>query len=283
MVTEQGSQTAKRAAAIRAVESERPPSVRILYDPYAAAFAGPEEVEQARKRAQKRPGTQLLHALRTRCIDDHVRRCVQEGVEQDVIFGAGYDSTAFRLEELSAGKVRVFEVDHPATSVHKRAQIQELLGRLPGHVTYIAVDFVTETLEDLRRKLLESSFDPHKRTVFVLGGVVPYLTEEAVDQLLRFITSCSGPGSSVVLTYHDLENCSEEFQNLAQELARQGEPFLFGRDPAGMERFLKERGFSQITNCSIEQARERYAPTEKGSLEPTYHIATAVAPERGAS
>lgn len=278
MVTEQGSQTAKRAAALRAVESERPPGERILYDPYAAAFAGPEEVEQARRRAQEGPGTRLLHALRTRCIDEHVRKCVREGAQQDVIFGAGYDSTAFRLEELSAEKVRVFEVDHPATSVHKRARVQELLGRLPGHVTYIAVDFVTETLEDLRRKLLEGGFDRSHKTVFVLGGVVPYLTEEALDQLLRFIASCSGPGSSVILTYHDLENCGEEFRRIALELAGQGEPFLFGRDPAGMERFLGERGFGRITNVSIEQARERYAPGEKAPLEPTYHIATAVAP-----
>lgn len=278
MVTEQGSQTAKRAAALRAVESERPPGERILHDSYAATFAGPEEVEQARQRAQKRPGTRLLHALRTRCIDEHVRRSLQHGAGQDVIFGAGYDSTAFRLEELSSGKVRVFEVDHPATSVHKQAQVRELLGRLPGHVTYIAMDFVIETLEDLRRKLLSERFDPSQKSVFVLGGVVPYLTEEAVDQLLRFIISCSGPGSSVVLTYHDLENCGEEFQRLAEELARQGEPFLFGRDPSGMERFLRERGFGQITNTSIEQARQRYAPRENAPLELTYHIATAVAP-----
>ena len=104
MVTEQGSQTAKKAAALRAVESERSPEERILHDPYAATFAGPEEVEQARQRAQKRPGTRLLHALRTRCIDEHVRRSLQQGAEQDVIFGAGYDSTALRLEEMSRSR-----------------------------------------------------------------------------------------------------------------------------------------------------------------------------------
>ncbi|MBI1986988.1 MAG: class I SAM-dependent methyltransferase [Nitrospinae bacterium] len=59
MVTEQGSQTAKRAAALRAVESERPAEERILDDPYAATFAGPEEVEQACQRYAPRENAPL--------------------------------------------------------------------------------------------------------------------------------------------------------------------------------------------------------------------------------
>jgi methyltransferase (TIGR00027 family) len=50
---------------------------------------------------------------RARYIDDYVQACIDDGIEQLVILGAGYDSRAYRFEQLK-GRVKVFEAGHPA-------------------------------------------------------------------------------------------------------------------------------------------------------------------------
>jgi O-methyltransferase involved in polyketide biosynthesis len=46
-------------------------------------------------------------------------------------------------------------------------KIKEIFGSLPGHVTYVPVDF---DLESLDQKLLESGYDMSKKTLFVRKG-----------------------------------------------------------------------------------------------------------------
>jgi O-methyltransferase involved in polyketide biosynthesis len=50
-----------------------------------------------------------------------------------VIIGAGFDTRAYRFEDLKEN-VKVFEVDHPVTQQVKVAKINEIFGELPDHV-----------------------------------------------------------------------------------------------------------------------------------------------------
>jgi methyltransferase (TIGR00027 family) len=274
----EGSRTAKFTAAIRALEASKPEGERILYDPYAEFFAGEEgkkiidSFEQ--NLGESAIGRGLIHVLRTRYIDDYVKECIRRGVLQIVIFGAGYDSSPYRLPEMQSG-VLVFEVDEPDTSNAKKMKVKELFGGLPLQVRYIQVDFVQETLEDLRKKLLAGGYDLTKKAVFTLGGVVPYLTPEAVDNLLHFIVTASPSGSSVIFTYHHMEDCSETFTNIAQQIAKLGEPFRFSLNPLHVEKFLSERGFGKVYNLNIDQIMERYSPHLTAALEPSYNVVTA--------
>jgi|SRR3990172_4889676 len=274
----EGSRTAKLTAAIRALEASKPAEERILYDPYAEYFAGEEGkkiVEGFNKiMGESGIGRGLIHVLRTRYIDDYVRECIRRGVLQVVILGAGYDSSPYRLPEMQSG-VLVFEVDEPDTSTAKKEKVKELFGKLPPQVRYIEVDFVKETLEDLRKKLLLAGYDLMKKTVFTLGGVVPYLTPEAVDNLLHFIVSSSPRGSSVIFTYHHMEECSESFTRIAQQIAELGEPFRFSLNPLQVEKFLSERGFTKCYNLNIDQIKDIYFPQITTSLEPSYNVVTA--------
>src|SRR5215469_1693623 len=52
--------------------------------------------------------------LRSRYIEDEVEQAIGRGLSQYVILGAGLDSFAYRRQDL-VKRLRVFEVDHPAT------------------------------------------------------------------------------------------------------------------------------------------------------------------------
>jgi methyltransferase (TIGR00027 family) len=129
-------------------------------------------------------------------MDDYLGACLRAGIEQLVILGAGLDSRAYRIEGLK-GQVRVFEVDHPATQAAKLAKLTKLFGALPAHVTYVPIDFDAETLE----KLFDFGYSRQHKTLFIWEGVVHYLTAEAVDQTLSFVSKHSGAGSSIIFDY----------------------------------------------------------------------------------
>ena len=67
-------------------------------------------------------------ASRTRYIDDYLHECIDDEIKQLVILGAGYDSRAYRFDDLK-GKVKVFELDHPATQKVKIEKIKKYLVR----------------------------------------------------------------------------------------------------------------------------------------------------------
>lgn len=286
MVTDQGSLTAMVAAACRAVESRKPAGERLLDDPYAEKFVTERGWEFFNRLEEVQPGAQLLHILRTNAAEEHVRQEVVAGARQVVIHGAGYDCSALRLKELRGGGTpqggagpRVFEVDEPYTSELKQAQLKEILGALPPNVTYVAVDFVQETLDDLQRKLLESGYDLQGRTVFLLGSVIMYLTAEAVDYLFRFMASNSGKGSSVVFTNIDVMRLKEDeargSASLSKEIAQAGEPFQFGLGPEEIEGYLSLRGYHRVRWTSMRELKEGKGATAYPPFDFHYYVVRA--------
>jgi methyltransferase (TIGR00027 family) len=128
------SNTAENVAFVRALESLKPEKERICFDPYAASFLRKEYLtimEMAACDSSKIPFPGVHNSLsaRVRYFDDFVRNFIEEGLEQLVILGAGYDTRAYRIDELG-GKVRVFEIDHPGTQDVKMKKIREIFGSL---------------------------------------------------------------------------------------------------------------------------------------------------------
>ena len=113
---------AEAIAMIRAYESSKSKNERICYDPYAVRFINPKILEYAANHRDEANVTMDDSTgsivARVRYFDDFVKKSIKDGVEQLVIFGAGYDTRAYRIEELK-GKVKVFEVDHPDTQSFK--------------------------------------------------------------------------------------------------------------------------------------------------------------------
>jgi methyltransferase (TIGR00027 family) len=261
----QTSLTAAGIATARAIESEKPEGERICYDPYARRFAPGwlyfitalfVKLGYAERRG---PGVMGFLAARDRYIDDILQGFLEDGLQQLVILGAGFDSRAYRFDRLK-DRVKVFEVDHPATQADKLARVQAIFGEIQKHVTYVPVDFNTQTLE---QRLPESGYDANLKTLFIWQGVTMYLTAEGVDETLRFVVQHSAPGSAIVFDYIHrlvLDGAQKhgEVSNMRRYRFMTGEGLTFGIEEGTVESFLKERGFRQVRDMDANGLRQAY-------------------------
>ena len=90
-------------------------------------------------------GARVQVTCRSRYTEDALARAVGAGVTQYVILGAGLDSFAYRGGP--AGRVRVFEVDHPASQRVKRAALAAAGIDVPDSVRYVPADLAVDPLE----------------------------------------------------------------------------------------------------------------------------------------
>jgi methyltransferase (TIGR00027 family) len=276
-------------ALIRALESAKPPDVRICFDPYARRFIPGwfywfgwffTSIGYAEMRG---PGVQGFLAARDRYIDDHLQAAIEEGLEQLVILGAGYDSRAYRFEALKS-RVKTFEVDHPVTQAEKLKRLVKIFGRVPAHVTYVGVDFNQQSLEE---RLLASGYNPALKTMFIWQGVTFYLTAAAVDATLAFINHHSGPGSKVIFDYMDLSvleggNRHGEVSGMRRYRGMIGEGLTFGIPDSTITAFLNARGYQQVRDARHVDLRRLYFTGKRQSrrIVSGYGIVTGVTPSR---
>jgi methyltransferase (TIGR00027 family) len=263
------SKTAEGVALHRLRESVRLESERICYDPYAFYFINPDILEFIRNNPDKAraeterydrflPGAVNSIVARVRYFDDFVVKSIDEGLEQLVILGAGYDTRAYRIEGLK--KIKVFEVDHPDTQSIKKEKIRKILNSLPDHVVYVPVDLATE---DFGKKLQDAKYDRAKKTLFLMEGLLYYLPPKFVDEILSFVSMKSSTGSAILFDYFPESvvdgSCELEVgRNLHNHLAEIGEPLQFGIKGGAVETFLAERGFSRVRNVTAEKYKKMY-------------------------
>ena len=264
------SKMAEEIAFHRVVEMFMPEDEKIFSDPYAIRFVNPEILENMAKNpveTQKKseeleklfPGVHNSIIARVRYFDDFVEKLVDEGLEQLVILGAGYDTRAYRIEGLKEN-VKVFEVDHLNTQSFKIEKVKEIFGSIPDHVIYVPVDFDTQKLD---QRLLESGYDGSKKTLFIMEGLVMYILSDAVDETLSFIVNNSGRASAVIFDYVpqsvvDGTNDLEVGKNLHNHAKEYKEPLQFGIEEGTLETFLKKRGFSSIESVTSEDYQKAY-------------------------
>ncbi|TSC24558.1 SAM-dependent methyltransferase [Corallococcus sp. Z5C101001] len=213
------------------------------------------------------PGAYGCATARTLHLDALFVSALEEGVEQVVLLGAGYDSRAYRFRE-RLSKARVFEVDLPATQVKKQQRLQSLFGSLPDWVRYVPIDFDTQRLEDV---LPAAGFERSARTFFLWEGVSMYLTQEGVDQTLGFVVRNTPPGSSIAFDYvaQGALRGDPRYPGTEQwirSLAEMGHPMTFGIEEDATERFLRERGLEVVSRVGSAELERRYLVRSNGDL-----------------
>lgn len=276
------SKTAEYVATFRAVESARPADERLFYDAYAASFLD-GRLKLGAKLASSRigqrlicryidrnwPGSRPSAVIRTKLIDDAVNEALEAGAEQVAILGAGYDTRGIRLH--AAANVPVFELDQPPTQERKKARLVARDGSLPPNVTYVPFDLLEE---GVGAPLERAGFETGKKSVYIWEGVLSYLTPEAVDQTLAWIASSGEAGSRLVYTYVDvalLEEGSDGEPPWSAQVARVGEPFRYGLDPADMAEFLGDRGMRPIWDLSTADALAEEPAVKGGEGAPSFY------------
>ena len=265
---------------MRAVESNKPPKERICYDPLARQLVNPFYYLLTKLFAGygswRAPGTIEFLIARCRYIDDYLQTCLDDGLKQLVIMGAGLDSRAYRFKQLS--NVYVFEVDLPATQKDKRRRLFKIFGELPRQVTFVPLDFNEESLG----KLQNFGYRKQRKTLFIWEGVTYYLESGAVDKTLDFVVHNSGEGSSIIFDYVYASALSASKKR--GEIARMqryerftGEGLIFGIEEGEVEEFLDRRGYTGIENATGEDLKSAYftGPNRDRPIATVYAIVYA--------
>lgn len=277
----QSSLTAQGAALIRALETKRPADQRVCSDPLAHHFVHP--ILRAlgplltRYGPLRSPGLLEYIAARVRYFDDYVVSSIQQGIQQLVILGAGYDSRAYRLEALRSLK-HILEVDHPATQRSKRARLKQIGLIPPENVVYVPVDFMTNQLDSL----FEHGYQADLLTLFTWEGVVPYLSAEAVDSTLAFIREHALPGSTLVFDYVYEEAVTSartraELSALHRFRRLSGEQLTFSIPAGTIVPLLTQRGFTEVVDITHTDLERLYfqGTGPRREVAPIYGIASA--------
>jgi methyltransferase (TIGR00027 family) len=256
------SQTAVMTAVARALHREEP-TEKVLDDDLAFPLAGEQGTAiLARLRSEVPPDLLVAFSrwvcVRARLPEDIVERAVADGVRQYVILGAGLDSFAYRRPDL-LDRLRVFEVDHPASQAWKQARLRELGVVVPANLVFSPVDFERQTLRD---GLERAGFDFSALAVFSWIGVTMYLTVGAIEATLTTVTECPA-GTQIVMTYNvptpSLDRGALGTRNvLARIAADMGEPFVSLFEPAEAEDLLRRMGFDDIVDFGPEEAIQTY-------------------------
>jgi methyltransferase (TIGR00027 family) len=204
-------------------------------------------------------GTYEYVIARTKYIDAVFKEALAEGFGQVLIFGAGFDTRALRFGD-EAGDTKIFELDAPVTQNAKIGQFRKRGLSIPPSLVFVPIDFDKDSLPV---RLAEAGFDQHKRSLFILEGLLMYLQPESVDETFRTIQAFAGKGSEVVFDYVYAsvlrrENLYYGEEKIFETVAKMGEAWHFGIEKGEIEGFLGTYGLRLVDQRNAEDLEEMY-------------------------
>jgi len=254
----QPSQTALAAAAARAAHLVVDQEPLIFRDPVAAALIGEPGTEMVGYHRRSGDhivlaGTRAQVSVRSRYTEQRLAELADRGLTQYVILGAGLDSFAYRSP--LAGRMRVFEVDHPASQRWKRDLVAAARLTPPDGLALVGVDLEGEPLVD---RLAAQGFDPSAPALVSWLGVSMYLSGDAVAATLAAVGGLAA-GSELVMEYalppELRDETGQAYAGFALPVAAErGEPWLSFFTPEQLSGLLEAHGLAVA-----EQVRQRDA------------------------
>ena len=243
------------AANSRAAHQVLDAQPRVLDDPYAVPMIGSAGLQKIlnepnRFRTPEALAFRAHVLLRSRFAEDRLESAVLSGVKQYVNLGAGFDTFALR-QPAWAGKLKILEVDQPATQAMKRAHLSEANLEMPENVAFGSMDFERESV---RKDILRHHVSTDEPIFFSWLGVTMYLDEQEIVAVLRSIAEFP-KGSEIVLTF---VRPGDSLSYGARRAAESGEPWRSAFTPDSIEAQLRAAGFSKIEHLSHEEAQARY-------------------------
>jgi methyltransferase (TIGR00027 family) len=134
---------------------------------------------------------------------NHFKGDPSRQIQQVVVLGADYGTRLIRFSQLLKDRgVKAFEVDLFQYQQYKLktlgASAQELKKNL---YSFDSIQFRAISVQEIAtlQHCLGSSFQTDKPTLWILDGVLPFLSAEMVDSLLATIRSISGENCCVML------------------------------------------------------------------------------------
>lgn len=204
---------------------------------------------------------------RTKYIDNIFQNALKNGVKQVVIFGAGFDSRAIRLTDRNTN-IKVYEIDTYFTLNAKTKQFRKRGIIKPENNIYIPIDF---DKEEIKIKLDNSSFNISKKALFILEGLIMYLSENAIDDTLKLIYNYSSPGSLLVFDYIYASVLKQEQKyygenSIYKRVKKDGESWTFGIEEGEIEKFLNHYNFNLLEHLDSNTIEDKYFKNESDNI-----------------
>ena len=207
-----------------------------------------------------------LFAMRSRFAEDRLAEAIGRGVRQYVMVGAGLDTFPWR-QPAPARDMVIFAADHPASLIWTHRRLRDRGLARPPNLTHVPVD-----LEDCRLgdALAACGFDQDAASFCSVLDVIQYLSDNAIDALLRFAASRK-TGSEIVFSFvtPDEELDGEDLEITIRSVARTatlGEPWKTRLSPQELLQRLTGLGFSNVFHLTPELAQARYFAGRKDAL-----------------
>lgn len=235
----------------------------VFTDPLAVRIVGGPPAEEQRtamiEREQDRASRALraFMAVRSRYAEDSLAEAVNRGVGQYVLLGAGLDTFAYRSPY--GDRLRVFEVDHPATQAWKKECLQHAGIEPPATMSFAPVNFERQTVLD---GLLAVGFRSDRPAFFAWLGVTMYLARETVMAMFETIADLPRP-TGVVFDYgldRELLGAMERMylDAFAARVAAAGEPWTTFFKPDELAADLRALKFTAIEDLGPAEINNRY-------------------------
>lgn len=262
MRNNQPSQTQLRTAIRRATHQLLDDHI-ILHDPVALRVV-PEAADPqviAALQNDQAPDLALLRtlfAMRSRFAEDRLAAAIARGARQYVVLGAGLDTFPWRQPE-AAQALRLFMVDHPQSVAWSLQRFRDAGLSPPKNTTYLPADLERR---DLRDVLTGHGLDPAAITFVSMLGVAQYLSESAVDGVLRFAATLPRASEIVISIALPEDQLAGADLDAAQRSSRFtgsiGEPWLTRTTPQDLRTRLSKLGFRSVFHLTLDIAQERY-------------------------
>lgn len=206
---------------------------------------------------------------RAQFTEEQLQKAIKAGIDQYVLLGAGLDSFALRRKDLTS-RLKVYELDHPASQKAKRSRLAKLNIDLPMNLEFVAIDFEKESVADA---LARSSYSKERPCFFSWLGVTYYLTGEAIFSTLRSIAAYAKPTSEIVFDYMIPKELLDPLnmqmmKKVERSVARRGEPLVSRFDPLTLPHEVCDLGFELVEHLSPTEQQKRYFADRSDDLRP---------------
>lgn len=204
---------------------------------------------------------------RTKYFDSVFSRSVKNKFEQVLIFGAGFDSRGIRfLSDNSIAKL--FELDLPITQNAKINQFKKRKIKIHPNIVFVPVDFNKESFKE---KLVDYGFKKNKKNMFLLEGLLMYLTDQAVDSVFQMMDEFSASKSEMAFDFvyasvlRKEGTCYGE-KDIYKYVSKVGEGWTFGIEKKQIEQFLNKYHFQIQEILDTDKLEKKYFTESNGNL-----------------
>lgn len=212
---------------------------------------------------QRAPGVLGGVLCRKRYIDEKLLDALED-MDLVINLGTGFDTRVYRLPGLA--QIPAWEIDQFDNIRAKEALLKKALGRVPPHVTLVAIDF---DRQDIGGVLHWQGCPTDCHTFYIMEAVTQYLTKEGIGHTFDFLSQAT-PGSRLAFTYviqDFLEGRAMDGSEAVYDVYVEGGIWKWGIDPAALPDFLAQYGWELLEDVSYGELAERYVrPTGRDLL-----------------